>query len=305
MANIQFELASGRKLGVTVFGNPYAPRLVVFCHPAPGASTFDPDPDASVRRDVQIVAIDRPGYGSSDPLPPGKWPSVAGAASDIAEYLRASQITASPHGNTEFGSVGVVGWSAGGRVALALAAAHPEIVDRVAVVATPAPNSEVQWIDPALAATTERLATGGPDAAIEGFVEMFTERMADQLPSHHREGPVPLDMLGATPADAPALAYPGARDRLDLMLRGAFRQGPRGLAADVLSYTVRDWGFELDDIRAKTLLLYGAEDAVIGREHASWYRDHIVDARVELAPGAGHLLVIPKWDSILAFLTAE
>ena len=43
--------------------------------------------------------------------------------------------------------VGVVGWSAGGRVALALAARRPDLVDRVVVLATPAPDEEVPRIE--------------------------------------------------------------------------------------------------------------------------------------------------------------
>ncbi len=39
----------------------------------------------------------------------------------------------------------MAGWSAGGRVALALAARHPELVGRAGVIAAPAPDEEVPW----------------------------------------------------------------------------------------------------------------------------------------------------------------
>ncbi|WKK72245.1 hypothetical protein Q0F99_04400 [Rathayibacter oskolensis] len=44
MANHRFELRSGRGIGVSAAGDPIADRLVVFCHPTPGAGGFDPDP---------------------------------------------------------------------------------------------------------------------------------------------------------------------------------------------------------------------------------------------------------------------
>ncbi len=83
MANLTFALRSGRRVGVTTLGDPSASRVVVFCHPAPGSSVFDPDPDASADHDVHIVALDRPGYGSSDPWPAGTWPGIARAAARL------------------------------------------------------------------------------------------------------------------------------------------------------------------------------------------------------------------------------
>jgi pimeloyl-ACP methyl ester carboxylesterase len=301
MANIQYELLSGRSLGITGMGNPKATRVIVFCHPAPGSSRFDPDPIASASRDVHILAFDRPGYGASDPLPAGKWPSIAQAADDMAEYLHAAAVTAQDLGG-DIPAVGAVGWSAGGRVALALAARHPGLVDRVAVLATPAPDGEVQWIDRGLAASTARLGALAPDDAIEQFTDILLRRIGPLLPPDDPEEPVSLELLGATDVDARALAYLGARDRLSFMLRDAFLQGPRGLAADILSYTVRDWGFDLDRVAAKTLLLYGGADAVAGHAHAAWYHDHLPDSRIEMSPGAGHLLIIPLWDRVLAHL---
>ena len=80
-------------------------RLVVFCHCAPGAGLFDPDPVQTHARKVTLLAVDRPGYGRSDPVAAGEWATVASAADDIATVLDALGA----------GRVGVVGWSAGGR----------------------------------------------------------------------------------------------------------------------------------------------------------------------------------------------
>ena len=73
MADRTFTLRSGRVVGLSAFGDSDAERLVVFCHPAPGSSMFDPDPDASAERSAHIVALDRPGYGSSEPWPAGTY----------------------------------------------------------------------------------------------------------------------------------------------------------------------------------------------------------------------------------------
>lgn len=301
MANLTFTLASGRKLGVTGLGDSMAERIVVFCHPAPGSSVFDPDPDASSTRNVHILAFDRPGYGSSDPLPAGTWPSITQAADDIAEYLRSMNRDESSMGVNRPKTIGIAGWSAGGRIALAFAARHPDIADRVAIIGTPAPNDAVEWIDPQLQAMSDHLATLEPDAALAQLSGML-QPQADAVNAADQEADVPLDLLGASPVDDAALARPGARDRLGRMLKDAFRQGPGGVAADILSYTARPWGFDVADIAAKTLIVNGQADPIAGNAHASWYQKAIPDARVEMMPGAGHLVVIPAWERVLSHL---
>src|SRR5262245_57338766 len=138
---MRFVLESGRRVGVHFTRTraiwPDADgsrnrehRLVVFCHSAPGAGPFDPTPAQTHASNVTLLAVVRPGYGRSDPVPAGGWATVDSAADDIATVLD----------SLGAGRVGVVGWSAGGRVALALAARRPDLVDRVVSTATPAPD---------------------------------------------------------------------------------------------------------------------------------------------------------------------
>ncbi|WP_431278286.1 alpha/beta fold hydrolase [Leifsonia poae] len=301
MANLTFTLESGRRVGITTLGDPSADRLVVFCHSAPGSSNFDPDPGVSSTRDVHIIAIDRPGYGSSDPLPFGTAPSIPRYADDIAEYLATVRREESELGVVRPRTVGIAGWSAGGRVALAFAARHPELVDRVAIIATPAPNEHVQWIDPQLQAESDRLAKLPPDTALDQLAPML-QPQADAVKAATDDADVPLDLLGDTGVDAEVLRLPGARDRLARMVRDAFRQGPRGVAADILSYTAHPWGFDVGDVAAKTLIVAGRGDAIAGSAHASWYQKSLPDARMEMFPGAGHLVVIPAWERVLSHL---
>lgn len=301
MANLTFTLRSGRRVGVTTLGDPLAARVVVLCHPAPGSSVFDPDPDASANRGVHIVSLDRPGYGSSDPWPAGTWPSIVGAADDIAEYIREMKRTESPIGVNRPPTIGIAGWSAGGRVALAFAARHPELVDRVAVVATPAPNEDVQWIPPAMQQQSDELGRLTPDEARSRMSGML-QGQADVVRAADLEAGVPLDLLGAGPVDAGALALAGLEDRLGRMLKDAFRQGPGGVADDILSYTARPWGFDPGAVRAKTLIIGGQADPIAGHAHAAWYQRAVPDSRMEMVPGAGHLVIAQAWSRVLSFL---
>lgn len=301
MANLTYTLRSGRRVGVTTLGDADAERIVVFCHAAPGSSVFDPDPDASATRNVHIVALDRPGYGSSDPWPHGEWPSITRAADDIAEYLRSVILAERSAGIERDRSIGIAGWSAGGRVALAFAARHPELADRVAVVATPAPNDAVPWIPPELQAESDRL--GGLPAA-QAVAELSAQLGPQAAAVLAASGPadVPAEAVGASAVDEAVLARPGVRDRLGRMLQDAFRQGPAGVAADVLSYTARPWGFDPADVRAKTLIVGGQGDAIAGNAHAAWYKKAVPDSRMEMVPGAGHLVIVPAWERVLSHL---
>jgi pimeloyl-ACP methyl ester carboxylesterase len=237
-----------------------------------------------------LLAVDRPGYGRSDPMGSGRWATVASAADDIAAVLD----------SLGAGRVGVVGWSAGGRVALALAARRPELVDRVVVAATPAPDAEVPWIDPSQRAELERLRTLPPRAV---HAELQA-RLGSLVPEDPFSGDA-LWLLAAVTSDEPSLGKAGVRDRLGEMLRAGFAQGTAGLAADIAGYCLQPWGFEPGDVEARTLLLYGSHDPVAGPAHGHWWRERLTGARLEVVPDVGHLLVIPTWPRVLSHLVPD
>lgn len=284
-------LPGGRKVAIHRVQGESSSRVVVFCHAAPGSGAFDPDPDQTHAHGVQLIAPDRPGYGVSDPVGPDEWSTIVGAADDIAAAL-ASTGTSGP--------VGAVGWSAGGRVALALAARHPELVERIVVLATPAPNEEVPWIPQEQVDALESLRGKAPEAVHAALVEQLSVMFPDGVDNTRPEDLLPL--LGVGPADEEVLARPGARDRLDGMLAAAYAQGLIGVASDIVGYTLLPWGFEPADVRAKVLLLYGSEDHVANSRHGSWWREQLPDTRLEIVSGVGHLVVIPMWDRVLSYL---
>jgi pimeloyl-ACP methyl ester carboxylesterase len=265
-------------------------RVVVLCHSAPGAGVFDPDPAETRARNVRLLSVDRPGYGASHPRPAGQWATVASAADDLAAVLDALHIQ----------RVGVAGWSAGGRVALALAARRPDLVERVVVLATPAPDAEVPWIPPAQRDALERLSTLAPE---EAHAEL-AERLSSVVPDDPHSADA-LWLLGACAADDAALRVDGVRARLGEMLQAAFLQGARGLAADIAGYCLQPWGFEPDQVQAETLLVYGESDPVADPRHGRWWHSQLPDADLVVVPGAGHLVVVPAWAQVLSHLAPE
>ncbi len=96
-------LKSGRRVAVHQLTQGNGRRTIVLCHPAPGAGNLDPDPEETAKRQVTMIAVDRPGYGSSEPVKGDEWASVAASADDLTEVLQQMNV----------GPVGVAGWSAG------------------------------------------------------------------------------------------------------------------------------------------------------------------------------------------------
>ena len=262
--------------------------VVLMFHPAPGAGLFDPEPVLTAARGVTLVEIDRPGYGDSQPLAADHWATVASAADDAVAVLD----------HRGYRSVGVAGWSAGGRIALAVAARRPDLVDRVAVVATPAPHEEVPWMPADIAAAVDALR-GLPAKDVHAVMTQQFQELAAMVAENPEMG---LEMLGRSDADGPVLDQPRAAERFTDLLRAAFAQGSTGLVSDLAGYTLRPWGFEPADVRAETLLLYGSADPITGPDHGEWWRRQLPNAHLEVVPGAGHLLITPRWESVLSHL---
>src|SRR5918992_3897973 len=297
---MRFVLESGRRVAVhrTTTGAAWIPargarshgaeeRVVVLCHSAPGAGIFDSDPVQTQARNVRLLSVDRPGYGGSHPVAAGAWATVAAAANDLATVLDGLQVE----------RVGVAGWSAGGRVALALAGRRPDLVDRVVVLATPAPDAEIPWIEPEQRDALERLRGLAPEQA---HAELG-KRLGSVVPEDPHS-PEALWLLGAGSAYETAPRADGVRARLGEMLRAAFVQGVRGLAADIAGYCLQPWGFEPEAVQAKTLLLYGSGDPAAGPRHGRWWESRLPNSRLEVAPDAGHLLLVPMWPRVLSYL---
>ena len=276
-------LPDGRTLALEDRGLAYG-SPVLFLHPAPGSRLLDPDPWSTAGRAVWLLSHDRPGYGASSPLPEGAVPTIAGFADDAAVALD----------KLRTGPVGVVGWSTGGLVALALAVRRPDLVRAVALVGTPAPEDEVSAMSDEHRAMVDALR---PDlASAAGVLQQALAPMATSAKAV-------LDMVGAGPADDALRTDTVHGPALRNMAAEAIRQGVTGLASDIVAATVAPWGFDPADVTAPVALWYGEDDELVSPVHGAWWAEVLPAADLRIVPGAGHFLPLVAWKQILASVT--
>lgn len=275
----------GRGIAVRITG-PDDGLPVLLSHSAPGSRLFDPQPAASAEAGIRLITLDRPGYGGSDRLAEHSSPTIPLFADDCAVVLDQLGI----------GAVAMAGWSAGGRVAIALAARRPDLVRSVALIGTPAPDEEVAWIGEDEKGMIAGLAAE-PDTALATLQQMLAPMTADPAAA--------LGMVGGGPADEAALADGDLRADLESMLTEAFVQGSAGLAADLVSYTLAPWGFDPRAVGVPVHCSYGDADAVVSPAHGQWWVDQVADGTLTVLPGAGHLLVRPVWSEVLRWFNSH
>jgi pimeloyl-ACP methyl ester carboxylesterase len=166
----------------------------------------------------------------------------------------------------------VVGWSAGGPHALAVAAVLPERISHAVLVGS----------------------MPYPDRAGELARDVRLSLRAAPLAPRFLVGR--LEAWGRKPTPAtgnPATDAAYLRGRIE-----SFRDGGMWLVRE-LAVLGRPWGFSLADVRAPVTLWYGESDNVcppsIGRDFAA----RLPAATLKLVPGT-HQVLFPRWREILA-----
>lgn len=269
-------LPDGRVLAFEEYGRrDGAP--VLFLGAAPSSRLLDPDPGATAAADIRLLTVDRPGYGESTPLEAGDAPSWSRLADDLAYALREIGVAKVP----------VIGWSNGGIGALAFAARHADLVDRVVVAGSPAPHEDIAWIPEEFEPFLVQLRQD-PANAVAALAPAMAAAPADAVAS-----------LGGGADDERTLGERDNRQRLEAMLGEAYRQGGLGAATDIVATNVVPWGFALGDVQAPVTLLYGASDAIISSAHGEWYASRLPHATLEVLDGTGHLIPLTHWARIL------
>jgi pimeloyl-ACP methyl ester carboxylesterase len=261
------ELADGRWLAYDDVGDPDG-APVVYLHGCPDSRlTRHPDDAIAAGAGVRLVAVDRPGYGASDP--PSDW-TLESEARDVAELVD----------HLGIGHGALLGWSSGGPVALACAAAFPGTFAAVGLAASTVPSAPEGDIDEVAAQIVPLVVPADltPALALE----------------HIREA-----KSAAYLADLEAVA--GLADQLVAGMIEATAAGMSGVEFDIRNL-MTPWSFDISAIDTPVLLWYGELDDVVPPSAGRELAERLPRASLEIIPGASHLLPLVHWSTLLEAL---
>jgi pimeloyl-ACP methyl ester carboxylesterase len=279
------QLGDGRRLTFAESG----PRLgvpVLYCHGAIGTPLGGSvDLDAITwRLGVRQIAVNRPGIGGSGPAA-GR--TVLGFAADVRALLDALALD----------RVHVIGVSAGGPYALALAHELPDRVRRVAVCSslsplcaphrTPGMQLRIR-LALALVARAPSLCTALGDSMLP-VIRSHPGLLSHVIAAH------------AAPHERERLAQPDERRAASTSFLDAALGGVRGMIDDYGTYS-RGWGFAAADVAVPVHLWHGFNDPLVPAEHALQLAATLPDCRVFLDPDEGHHFFRRRLAEILAVL---
>lgn len=279
-------LPCGRRVEITYSGDPAGKPLFFFHGFGASGLTIPPEEPILPVGGVQVIAVDRPGIGLSDPSP-GR--TLLDFPNDIAALADALQIE----------RFAVLGWSGGGPYALACAYTMPERITAAGIVSS-APSFTDLEMRAYLSANWKQMAMVAQVAP--WLLRLLFGQIGRRI---YRDPKQALQKAVTEMAPADQALVTDSRFRYLLMggMLAAYRHGGRGVADDAL-VLMRPWGFRPEEIRPKIHLWHGEADPTwpvgVGRYLAA----KIPHCQATFYPSEGHLTILTHWADIVATLTA-
>jgi pimeloyl-ACP methyl ester carboxylesterase len=262
--DVLHRLSSGRVLAYDDVGEDGGIPVLYFHGGGDSRQTRHPDDTIASSLGVRLIAVDRCGSGLSD-LDRNR--TLATWARDVGELVAALGLE----------RFSVLGWSAGGPHALAVAALLPRHVAHVSIVAGMPPPRGLRAM-PRDVRTAVRVARVSPKLAVRSLT---------------RWGQRAVPPTGSAECDD---AY--TRGRVE-----SFRNGALWLAVE-LAMLGRPWGFALADVRAPVTLWYGERDVVCPVSIGERYARELPNAKL-LVVDDTHQLLFSQWREILRELATH
>jgi pimeloyl-ACP methyl ester carboxylesterase len=274
-----FESATGR-LAYTEYGAPGG-MPALFIHGCLGSRlSAAPFHEGALEQSVRLIALDKPGFGRSDPQPDLTLPEWAELIGAFVVHLGVD-------------SVSIVASSGGAPYGLSCARHIPEVV-RSLLMINPI-------VDPAAP------VAGGVNGANRAPAHFIIRRCPELILGCLR---LAKALFSSNPGafiriihrrEMPYLSRePHIRQNREKTIQEAVRQGCGGLLRELQTYA-NPWGIELAEIARPVIIVQGDRD--INEHVAKYYEGALPHGRLILFPGEDHLsLGYNRASRILSYL---
>ncbi|MBN9607078.1 MAG: alpha/beta fold hydrolase [Actinomycetales bacterium] len=279
-------LDDGRVLAWHEFGDAAGFPCLFFPGSATSGRAGSALDEAAQRIGAKLISVDRPGLGASTRAPRR---ALRDWAADIEELSSALTLT----------RFAVLGHSAGGAFALAVAASMPRRVTRAVIAAGSPPYAERWTRDDHLVAPTTRFNNFLALATPALFGRLF--RLSAPRTRDAAERMVSALSRGRSEDSRFVQRHPEIARLLMESLGDGFAGGPDGPAEDV-AIIARAWGFGLDAVSVPVHWWHGSADRNVRTETGRAIVARIPRATAHVISG-GHFLLYDHAPEILASLT--
>jgi len=275
-------LPSGRTLSYAEHGDPKGKPLL-FCHPITGCRLMLPKDSGMLKKHrLRLIVPDRAGYGLSSPAetdPMQQW------LQDMHHFLPLVGID----------QYGLIGHSAGGAHAMALASEQPDKVRHLCLISSVAPLSDIENASELLPVNRMivHLARNNPCAA-RSFLKLSLQAALKKPDSYFK-----LITNSVPDLDKEVLNNPQLKQLLLDTFSETTRQGNKHLIEETM-YLSTLWQVRPEQISCPVSIWHGTEDKhapfslmqafsrSLGQvEETKWYE------------GAGHYMLFLYWDEIV------
>jgi pimeloyl-ACP methyl ester carboxylesterase len=242
---------AGTRLHVRDSGPKDAPAVVLLHGFGASLHTFEPWAEA-LAADHRVIRFDLPGAGLSEPDPTGLYTDA-----------RSMEILVALLDRLGIDQASLIGHSIGGRLGWSFAAAHPDRVARLVLIAP------------------DGFASPGFEYGRAPETSLLVNSMRYVLPK-----PLLRSSLAPAYGDPKALTETTVDRYYDLMLAPGVRSAMIARMEQTIRHDPRPL---LRTIGAPVLLVWGTDDGMIPAANAQDYLRELPDARLVSFPGLGHV----------------
>ena len=219
---------------------------------------------------IRAIAFTRPGYAGSDRKVDH---TVISANNDLEEILN----------HLEVENFVSIGWSGGGPYALA--SGLLERCSGVQLIASVSPYDaeDFDWFQDQSPESIEEakisVASLADSIAFkQGYYAEIRDRKAEEFL---------VEYAKRASFSSFENVYRAFAEDLSLSLRDALRVGVIGYAEDEYAF-LRNWGFEVKDVRVPVVIWQGLDDLSVSPHMARWFNENLYNPTLELLEGQHH-----------------